>query len=361
MNQFGSDRKRLGSALLASFGVNALLWSAFGSAILGQKAPAPTTIEISRIVISKKGEKITKTVTPKQIERRVQKIRREIVRRRPRPRIQRTQLVKRRVERPRVERPLEPSRAKPRPRAPEAPQSNKPVAQPRKAQPEGARNRTLVAKNRAATDAGQVKAGGNADLGKPLESQNFGKAKNNPKNYATPAPQPQPTQAPELPATPQPYIEPTPRPLPTATPRPAPTPAPTPTPRPAPTPTPKPEPTATPRPEPTPTPRPRPTPRPEPTPTPRPKGPTRDARATRTVRPSIPDELKSADFKTSVRVRVEVSADGSPSPSLRGSSGNAEIDNRVLAALRRWRWKPALKEGEAVASTQYFRFDFEVR
>jgi protein TonB len=79
------------------------------------------------------------------------------------------------------------------------------------------------------------------------------------------------------------------------------------------------------------------------------------------VQPSIPESLKQSEFKTSVRVRVEISADGSSSPSLRGSSGNSEVDERVLAALRRWRWRPALRDGEPVPSSQNFRFDFEVR
>lgn len=342
---FGDEKGRLGSALLVSLGLNALLWTAFGSAILGRKTAPPQIIEISRVTLTKEGRKIPKVVTKKQIQRKVQKIRREIVRR-PIPKIR----EKPPRERPRLARPLRETPVKPRPRLPEAPQINKPLTQPQKARPEGAHHRTLIAKNPAAPDAGQVKAGGNANLGKPLDNQNSGESKTNPKDYVAPTPQPQPTEAPAPPPTPvPPPIEPTPtpRPQPTATPRPQPTP--------------KPEPTPTPRPEPTPTPRPTPRPEPTPTPTPRPKGPTRDAVATRQVQPDIPDELKSGDFKSSVRVRVEVSADGSPSPSLRGTSGNADIDARVLAALRRWRWKPALKEGEAVASTQYFRFDFEVK
>ncbi len=364
---FAGDKSRLAGAFLASFLANGVLWSAFGSAILGQKMAAPQTIEISRVVLTKEGRKIPKVVTKKQVERRVQKIRRQIVRRPTPPKIRVKPPLEKPKPRPRLARPvepspakprpLEPSPAKPRPRAPEAPQSNKPVKQPQKPPPEGAHHRTLVAQ-KPAPDAGQVKAGGNANLGKPLNNQNFGEAKTNPKNYVPPTPQPQPTEAPAPQPTPiPPPIEPTPtpRPQPTATPRPAPTPTPKPEPTPTPTPTP------TPRPEPTATPRPTPTPRPEPTATPRPTGPTRDAQPTRQVQPDIPDELKNGDFKSSVRVRVEVAADGSSSPSLRGSSGNADIDSRVLSALRRWKWKPALKNGEAVASTRYFRFDFEVK
>jgi protein TonB len=81
----------------------------------------------------------------------------------------------------------------------------------------------------------------------------------------------------------------------------------------------------------------------------------------RTVKPSIPDSLRSGDYKASVSVRVEVAADGSAVPSLRSSSGNADVDGRVLEALRKWKWKPALKDGEPVASIERFRFDFEVK
>ncbi|RYG58421.1 TonB family protein, partial [bacterium] len=161
-------------------------------------------------------------------------------------------------------------------------------------------------------------------------------------------------------------VEPTPIPVPTATSTPVPTatPQPTATPRPTatpipPTPTPRPEPTATPKPEPTATPRP--TPVPEPTATPRPKGPTQSASVVRQVRPSLPDELKKADYKSSVRASVEVAADGSSNPTLRSSSGNSKVDDLVLRALRRWRWKPALRDGEPVASTVNIRFDFEVK
>jgi len=126
------------------------------------------------------------------------------------------------------------------------------------------------------------------------------------------------------------------------TPQPQPTPAPTPTP-PTPAPTPAPPP-----------------PTPKPAPPPEPTGPTQDAVASHQEYPEIPDELKSDDLKTSVRVRVEIAADGSFTPYLRSSSGNAEIDQRVLEALKKWTWKPALKNDIPVASTQYFRFDFEV-
>ncbi|MCW3059951.1 MAG: hypothetical protein JWQ02_1772, partial [Capsulimonas sp.] len=133
-------------------------------------------------------------------------------------------------------------------------------------------------------------AGGSANLGVPLRNQNAGNAHVEPPVIPTPAPM-----------TPQP--EP---------PKPAP-------PRPAPTPQPAP-------------------PKPDPPKPPPPAGPTKDAEPTNQDKPEIPDELKQDTFKSFVRVRVEIEPDGSFTPTLRTSSGNAEIDKRVLSALKRWRW-----------------------
>lgn len=119
---------------------------------------------------------------------------------------------------------------------------------------------------------------------------------------------------------------------------------------------------ATPTPEPTPRPTPEPTPRPTPAPTPRatPFGLTRDAIATRQVEPQIPYNLRDQQFKSYVRARVVIHSDGSFDASLRSSSGSHEVDELALSALRRWRWKPALKNGEPVESVRLFRIEFEV-
>jgi protein TonB len=101
-------------------------------------------------------------------------------------------------------------------------------------------------------------------------------------------------------------------------------------------------------------------PPPAPAPTPAPAGPTQDAEPSNQVKPEIPDDLKAQQYKSFVRVKVIVHTDGSFDPVLRTSSGNAEIDKRVLDALKRWTWKPALKEGKSIESTAYFRFEFEV-
>lgn len=164
-----------------------------------------------------------------------------------------------------------------------------------------------------------VLPGGNADLGKPIDKQGAGNDKVN-----DPAPAPKPEPKPE------------PAPAPVAKPAPKPEPAPAPLPEPAPE------------------------PKPEPKPAPKPKGPTREAEPVDQVKPEIPDDLKHGVYKSFVRVKVEVDSDGSATPILRTSSGNPDIDQRVLDALKRWRWKPAVKDGVPVKSTQLFKFEFIV-
>ena len=183
------------------------------------------------------------------------------------------------------------------------------------APPPAAHNRVLTARPDHTAPAPHdhtALANGNANLGVPLHNQNAGNAPTEP-----PVP-PTPTPPPPQPEPPKP--EP---------PKPAPPPPPPP---------PKPDP-------------------PKPTP---PAGPTQDAEPSNQDKPEIPDELKQDTFKSFVRVRVEIEPDGSFTPTLRTSSGNAEIDKRVLNALKRWRWKPALQNGVPVHSTQLFKFEFEV-
>jgi protein TonB len=92
-----------------------------------------------------------------------------------------------------------------------------------------------------------------------------------------------------------------------------------------------------------------------------PPGPTQDAQPENQIYPQIPDELKSQDYKSFVRVKVVISADGSFTANLVTSSGSLDIDQRVLDALKKWKWKPALSDGDPVDSTQRFRFNFEVQ
>ena len=93
----------------------------------------------------------------------------------------------------------------------------------------------------------------------------------------------------------------------------------------------------------------------------KPKGPTQDAQPLRTEEIQIPDNLKDQTFKSHVHVKVNVSADGSFEVTLRTSSGNPDVDKLALECLKKWKWKPALKDGEPVDSSHLFNFEFEVK
>lgn len=76
--------------------------------------------------------------------------------------------------------------------------------------------------------------------------------------------------------------------------------------------------------------------------------------------PRIPDSLRESGYRSFVGVDVEVKEDGNFTVTVRTSSGNPDVDGRVLDALKRWKWKPALKNGVPVTSVESFRFDFGV-
>jgi TonB family protein len=56
---------------------------------------------------------------------------------------------------------------------------------------------------------------------------------------------------------------------------------------------------------------------------------------------------------------VDIAADGGHSERIVRSSGSQQVDDLVLAALKQWRWDPAAREGQAISSTQNFKFTFK--
>lgn len=89
--------------------------------------------------------------------------------------------------------------------------------------------------------------------------------------------------------------------------------------------------------------------------------PSVEAQAIEQIKPEIPFEVRSQEYKSYVRVKVEIDIDGTSNPSLKTSSGNEKVDAAVLSALKRWRWRPALLNGSTIKSVRYFRFEFEVK
>jgi TonB family protein len=188
-----------------------------------------------------------------------------------------------------------------------------PVRRPKSAPP-AAHHHVLTSKG-PTPSAHTALPGGHAALGIPIAHQNAGQGSDN--NVALPPPQTKPQPAPPAP-------QPKPQPVPPA-------------PKSAPPPAPKPQ------------------------PPPQPSGPTQDAQPSHQTLPDIPSDLTDTDYSSSVQVKVEVAADGSFHVSLLTSSGNMEVDQRVLEALKKWQWKPALQDGQPVGSAQRFRFNFQVQ
>jgi protein TonB len=206
----------------------------------------------------------------------------------------------------------------PTPVRPPDPVQNPPKSKP--PPPQGAHNKIATAKTTSATALQDftAPADGNAKVGVPTDAQNPGNSVVNP-----PAPPAPPTTV-----TPPP-------PAPPATPPAGPV---------------KSVETAPPPPPPPPPPAP-----------PKPKGPTQDAQPVHQEDVEIPDNLKSESFKSHVHVKVNVAPDGSFDVILRTTSGNPDVDKLVLDCLKKWKWKPALKDGEPVESTHLFLFEFEVK
>lgn len=66
-------------------------------------------------------------------------------------------------------------------------------------------------------------------------------------------------------------------------------------------------------------------------------------------RPSYPPEARAGGREGKVRVKVLIAENGTPGEvQLAESSGNTSLDEAALTALRRWRFQPALRNGQPV-------------
>lgn len=74
-----------------------------------------------------------------------------------------------------------------------------------------------------------------------------------------------------------------------------------------------------------------------------------------------PEALRRGDQGTVV-VRVDVDATGVPSGvSVLQHSGSRELDQAAMDAVRRWRFRPAQRDGQAIVGTVDVPFDFKTR
>lgn len=79
------------------------------------------------------------------------------------------------------------------------------------------------------------------------------------------------------------------------------------------------------------------------------------ARALYAPLPIIPDDLRETDFRAVAVAKFKVLADGTATVVLIKATPSPRLNEVVLTALRRWRFFPAMRDGNAVDS------EFEVR
>ncbi|MFM7320575.1 MAG: peptidylprolyl isomerase [Armatimonadota bacterium] len=93
---------------------------------------------------------------------------------------------------------------------------------------------------------------------------------------------------------------------------------------------------------------------------PAPFGPSRPAEASQLFLPDLPDDIAQRTAAPTVRLAVKVAIDGAATVVLVKGSGYVDLDDRVLDAIRRWKWSPALRFGQAVPSEERFDYDYVV-
>ena len=78
--------------------------------------------------------------------------------------------------------------------------------------------------------------------------------------------------------------------------------------------------------------------------------------------PIYPNRLLSKGVEGKVLCAVVVNAEGAiTSASVRESSGNRDLDAAALKAVKKWKFKPAVKSGRQVQATALVPFNFEVK
>ncbi len=78
--------------------------------------------------------------------------------------------------------------------------------------------------------------------------------------------------------------------------------------------------------------------------------------------PTYPTALLSKGVGGRVMISCVVDASGQVvSSTIKQSSGHSELDKAALAAVARWKFKPAVKEGRSIKSTCSVPFNFEVK
>ncbi|MGF6299169.1 MULTISPECIES: energy transducer TonB [Paraburkholderia] len=76
--------------------------------------------------------------------------------------------------------------------------------------------------------------------------------------------------------------------------------------------------------------------------------------------PTLPDDLREQAYQTIATARFTIHADGSVNVELVHATPNPRLNQLLLDTLRRWRFFPALRDGQPVDSTRDIRVHFNV-
>lgn len=77
--------------------------------------------------------------------------------------------------------------------------------------------------------------------------------------------------------------------------------------------------------------------------------------------PVIPAHMHEDCFQSCCVCRFDIDPEGKAKPHLLTSSGSEEIDELALAALKQWKFRPAMLDGRPVSSSRKVKIEFEVR
>ena len=77
-------------------------------------------------------------------------------------------------------------------------------------------------------------------------------------------------------------------------------------------------------------------------------------------KPEIPPQFQENALKTFCVAKFQIDTTGKATAKLVTSSGSEEIDEVILSALKRWRFKPATLDGHAVSSSKKIKIELEV-
>ena len=84
----------------------------------------------------------------------------------------------------------------------------------------------------------------------------------------------------------------------------------------------------------------------------------KNAELTDSTKPDVPDSYRTIAFEHTIKGRVTIQASGRTTVEITDGSGVPALDAAVLSAVRRWRYKPAQRNGSPVESTVPFTVRF---